>query len=1332
MKLQAFCVALLAAAAVGAAENMVGFQTQNEGFFAVPAKGEVKIDGDASEWDRSGEIQSYRDTSVKDTYSVRTSAMWDEANLYLLFVWRDPSPLYSKVDPAFDPSRGWVADAEQLRLLVGQNAFWTTTWLFDGRVPALGFDAMDAKDLWNPKRFDEFVLYSKDGSPELGRGFASAYRKSSDGRGFTHELRIPWYALRTKGERGKVIRMGMEFLWSDPSGKTFPEHRCVDNMQPGKLSREFYWTAKDAWGDLVLVGESVKTPRRYVPDVPVSKGAIPIEFDVEGPASLLTVAIDDAEGRRVRNLVGGADVELYAGKEEDGTRKVRVMWDGLDDDGAEVKPGAYTVRPLVLGKPLHGTYERCFYNPGTPPWGTVDGSGAWGADHSFVSVVSRAGDGMVVWCDFAEGGSGTIGVGPDGRKRWGNVRGASVAGANSRWAYSVPNDWNTMGELLLRLDAKTGAFAPFVQDGKELPMPLALDALLGEGSCKKSKVVGLSVSEREFALVQALGEVTVCDAETGAVKARFSLPEKPSFKGRFACALEGDALWYFHGNDLRALPLRHGAKIAVPRIEGVGEARALAIGSDGAFYVLDGGPDSQVKKFDAEGRPVATFGKKGGRPSQGHFEKDGIYAGSSVAVDAKGFVWVTENSNRPRRLSVWNPDGSFARDYVGTTGYCASNTFLHDEDAKSAYAEGNEIRFEGERGWRVSELIQTPDASLFGSEKGDPPPAIDGNGHMFFSSASGVRREYLVSGGGYGCAFVVCMRDGKSGSWKTVAAVADIANVQQGFGGEYNAQIVNPAKGQFADCDPADVIAWTDMNGDGLVQRAECTIFPAREKTPVGTRCEFGKPGIPCIDGKGWYRRANPDDLSIYAAALRGEVGTWRIRPASYTKYGAPIYTRDSWTRVPLADEWSLMESTPVPGTDKVIAFGRRLVSGKESVWILGFDAKTGRVLWKYPSRYHSVHGSHSSPMAEPGLLIGCLRICGHVPGANGAPGTFMIRGNLGEDYWMTDDGLYVSAFLKDGRIPSPRLPATEDLLAPMPVEGFTGGSEHFCGWAGRQGDGVVRMSCGLAGQAAMVVKIDGLETVRELKRFRLEVDGGLLAEAAAERAARAAAEKGPKTLVAKRVSGASGLAALAPTTVSRPGQVESADVRLGWSDEALFVSWDVRDPTSPWKNGSADATLLFKGGDAVDIQLRPSSDRSGDVREGDVRILVAPFGGRARSLVMREKCALAPAEARRTYSSPVSTRVFDYVALDDRVKVGSEPSAAGVRVVAEIPWEVVGAKPSAGLAMRGDVGFLSSDASGVQTMLRTYLFSRNTGLVSDIPEESRLMCASWGDIVLE
>ena len=67
-------------------ENMLGRQTQNEGFFAVPAKSPVKVDGTLDEWDLSGQIWSYADSSVRDSFSVKTAAMWDADNLYLSFV----------------------------------------------------------------------------------------------------------------------------------------------------------------------------------------------------------------------------------------------------------------------------------------------------------------------------------------------------------------------------------------------------------------------------------------------------------------------------------------------------------------------------------------------------------------------------------------------------------------------------------------------------------------------------------------------------------------------------------------------------------------------------------------------------------------------------------------------------------------------------------------------------------------------------------------------------------------------------------------------------------------------------------------------------------------------------------------------------------------------------------------------------------------------------------------------------------------------------------------------------------------------------------------------
>ena len=54
-----------------AAQNMIGRQTNNTGFAAVPASRPVRVDGSLDEWDLSGQIESYADTSIKDTFSVR-------------------------------------------------------------------------------------------------------------------------------------------------------------------------------------------------------------------------------------------------------------------------------------------------------------------------------------------------------------------------------------------------------------------------------------------------------------------------------------------------------------------------------------------------------------------------------------------------------------------------------------------------------------------------------------------------------------------------------------------------------------------------------------------------------------------------------------------------------------------------------------------------------------------------------------------------------------------------------------------------------------------------------------------------------------------------------------------------------------------------------------------------------------------------------------------------------------------------------------------------------------------------------------------------------------
>ena len=125
---------------------------------------------------------------------------------------------------------------------------------------------------------------------------------------------------------------------------------------------------------------------------------MPVTANIPGDAKSFTIVIEDATGARIRNLLGDGDPEIYGGAIKDEKRTVTVLWDGLNDDGKPVAPGNYKVRGLVRGA-LSAEYEMCFYNPGTPPWGTADGTGAWGADHNATQWRGRGRgpDGVALW-----------------------------------------------------------------------------------------------------------------------------------------------------------------------------------------------------------------------------------------------------------------------------------------------------------------------------------------------------------------------------------------------------------------------------------------------------------------------------------------------------------------------------------------------------------------------------------------------------------------------------------------------------------------------------------------------------------------------------------------------------------------------------------------------------------------------------------------------------------------------------------------------------------------------------------------------------------------------
>ena len=160
-------------------------------------------------------------------------------------------------------------------------------------------------------------------------------------------------------------------------------------------------------------------------------GPIPVRFTLDAPG-YVTLVIDSADGRRVRNLV--SETPFPAGPNT-------VWWDATDDlardaDAARhgvyhipaqlVAPGTYRVRGLYhAGIDLR--YEFAVYNAGSPAWSTADHTGGWLANHTppssalFVPGDKAPGGRPLVYLGsyVSEGGDGLAWVDLEGRKQGG-------------------------------------------------------------------------------------------------------------------------------------------------------------------------------------------------------------------------------------------------------------------------------------------------------------------------------------------------------------------------------------------------------------------------------------------------------------------------------------------------------------------------------------------------------------------------------------------------------------------------------------------------------------------------------------------------------------------------------------------------------------------------------------------------------------------------------------------------------------------------------------------------------------------------------------------------
>ena len=1266
--------------------------------------------------------------------------MWNDSALYLAAKWKDPTPMYNTIDPDFNVEDGWKSDSWQMRVLTDRTC-WITTWYFTPKqMPVMHIDYW--KNEADERAGQEVKVYrAKEGGTDLGGGIEMAYRKDADGKGFVQEIRIPWSVLYRQVPRiapGLTFRMGLEFLWGDPTGRTWPIHRYADNMQPGVTSREFFWTERAAWGDMKLLAAGKVEPRRYVDDSQRLEGTMPIRLSLPKSAARFTVALDDWTGRRVRNLGGDLAPEDYQVAAEGDTRVVEVKWDCLDDWGRLVEPATYRALGLTHAG-LGAEYEMCFYNPGTPPWATRDGSGGWGADHAAPQCVARAGNWMIVSWAFAEGGSGIIGIGPDGLKKWGEKRGACALAADDKYVYAITTSWQTQGRLC-RLGKADGSYQPFLLDGKARPLELSLPDLgMAESPPTGTEPGGetpvLAAWAGKLLLATPGGQLAVLDAASAKllklhnVQGISALAPGPGPEGRCYAIQHGKIV---------SIDLESGKVTAVANSD-IAQPAAIAVDNDGNLVVADVGPDSQVKAYNAAGRRVYTCAQRGGRPIRGPFNPQAMARMSSAAVDAKGAVWVVENWNFPRRVSVWGHDGKLVRDYIGNTGYGGTGCYLHDQRPELAYCGPVEILLDKPAAtWSVSQVLWVPQSPAALGPAGAAQTGVEcfpidtGSAvhpQRFTSSASGKPREYLYAhdprdGGGH----VIYMERG--GKWQPVAAVCLAGHISGGI--DHDGRIIAQPRGEFAGLNAFDGVFWNDKSADGRVQRDECVIVPAKDPgdPPKQAQARRGNPALSMDNG--WGGRMG-QDLVFYTGGL------WRFRPTGFSADGAPLYTPAGMERFGPEERGDLV---PVPEDNLLLCLSFKNYADR-TTGMLGIDARTGAVRWSYPNVFPGVHGSHRATMPSPGLLIGPLKICGVADMGGQIGRVFLMRGNLGQDFLMTTDGLYVGAMFPDGRLPGESLPDKESSLRGKPMETFSHGSEAFNGWFGRQANGKVRMTTGFPREAAMVLEVKGLETIRRIAGPEVTIDHETILRADAANGARALAAARPKAYTITRLSAAPDSnkdrdwwRKLPVMPIERPGLTDKAEVRLACDGTNLYAIFEVTD-TTPWINEGKDFIRLFKTGDAVDIQLATgvgaNAAHRSEVAAGDLRLVFAPLEGKPAAILMRPIDPTAPKDRQVIYHSPVGDKTFDRVEVLSTAQVKVAVQTGRYHLEAVVPLKALGiGRPAAGRTIRGDVGVIFSDAQGRSDAARMYWSNPHTNLTSDLPLEAWLYPATWGELTFE
>ena len=454
------------------------------------------IDGKTDDWDLSAGVWSYNNPTIVSKHSVWTHMMWDAKGVYFLARYHDESPMQNATRGK-DFASSWRADCYQARVIfddgapdehqMHMNLFYSTP---EQKAYMLikhgGFKAQPPLDETGKDRPD---LAERFGNTMDAAGGQIAFREWDDHKGYNLEAFWPWTYCRLSGKPlspGEQFTFGIEAMWGNRDG-TSMVHRLADGIKNDRVNRIFMFRARGGWGKAVISDHGKLEVAKQQEQLQADRlkrfvnydttGSVAIKYDLP-EAREVTIAIDNAQGLRVRNLFG--QYPRQSGPITD-------YWDGLDDNGKPVAPGQYTAT-IVDHKPLELKFSNSVYNAGTPPWPTETGRKYWGSNHGNPTSIGTRGTIMLFGFAGTEGAPGLLRGDPEGLVQWTDMNETFDVTCDDKFAYALSHDSWIKQTVIRRFELATGRSQPFEDEGRsvQIALPVGYDGVTDASSIATS------------------------------------------------------------------------------------------------------------------------------------------------------------------------------------------------------------------------------------------------------------------------------------------------------------------------------------------------------------------------------------------------------------------------------------------------------------------------------------------------------------------------------------------------------------------------------------------------------------------------------------------------------------------------------------------------------------------------------------------------------------------------------------------------------------------------------------------------------------------------------